>query len=498
MVRFIATLMVAAGILVGQAPKFDRTTATTAAEAFCPECWKFTSEGSGLDMEGRCLACGKKPVMVEAGMLTWVWCPAHQGWHRKACAKTPPQLPSGSIAILFPQGSLRATSGAYCPADRILLGIENLAMPCPVCTRPLTKAESVQDRWYWCSTERLWRSAPCSMNHLRHCCTQRKGAILAYPFELPMPHPISYEAPAPKGMLVAPEWLVTHLDEPHIVVLHIGFDPGPPVTFGRDSFYDGHIPGARPVAWQELTCTRGGIPNQLAPADELLALVRGQSIDVDDRIVLYDTGLGLEAARAYFTLDYLGLAENAAILDGGWSRWRALGYPKSRSFVDPGEPSGFVPNLRPEVKVTLSEAKDLSRMAKLSPPSVVLLDARRESEYTGMQAGRGIRRAGHIPGAVSLSWERMIVSKSNPVMKGEAELRELFVRAGARPGMRIMTYCRSGTEAPLLYFVAKYLEYTVQMYEGSYGEWCAAPDTSTEGYWETEVTPWEGASSVRD
>src|SRR6185369_10694023 len=97
------------------------------------------------------------------------------------------------------------------------------------------------------------------------------------------------------------------LDDPHLAVIHVGFDPADPSAAARPGYFDGHIPGARHLAWQEITLTRNGISNEMPPAEQLVKMVRSLGIDTDDRIVLYDTGWGLEAARAYVTLDYLGL-----------------------------------------------------------------------------------------------------------------------------------------------------------------------------------------------
>ena len=43
------------------------------------------------------------------------------------------------------------------------------------------------------------------------------------------------------------------------------------------------------------------------------------------RVVIYGNPVG--ASRLFFTLDYLGLGDRAALLDGGLAKWRAEGRP---------------------------------------------------------------------------------------------------------------------------------------------------------------------------
>src|ERR1051325_7412045 len=127
--------------------------------------------------------------------------------------------------------------------------------------------------------------------------------------------------PLRKEMLVTTEWLAAHLHDPDLVVLSVGSAP---------EFYSkGHIPNARQILLSEIAVTRDGIPNEL-PADAVLEKVfAAAGVGNGSRIVLYGERSNLLAARAYFTLDYLGLAQKAALLDGGVEKWRAEQRPLS-------------------------------------------------------------------------------------------------------------------------------------------------------------------------
>lgn len=270
-------------------------------------------------------------------------------------------------------------------------------------------------------------------------------------------------------MLVSTGWLAGRLDDPKVVVLHIARE--------RAHYDEGHVPGARFVAWGEITATRGGIPNELAPAADLRKLFERLGVGDEARIVLYGDSAGLSAARAYFTLDYLGHGHRAALLDGGLEKWRAERRAVSTEAPEV-KPAPFTPRVRAEAVVGLDVVRDLSWVAtNVSTPDVALVDARPEEEYTGAKPGDGVARGGHIPGAANLFWMRNLVSRENPVMRPAAELRTLYEAAGAAAGRKVVTYCRTGGQASHAYFTARYLGYDVVLYDGSFYEWSNAEGT---------------------
>ena len=289
---------------------------------------------------------------------------------------------------------------------------------------------------------------------------QADGQVRAYQKE---------KAPSVRSeMIVSTVWLVAHLNDPKVVILH--------VARARAHYDEGHIPGARFAGWDEITATRDGVPNELAPVADLQKLFARLGVGDDARIVLYGDSSGLSAARAYFTLDYLGHGERAALLDGGLEKWKAERRAVSTDLVEP-KMAPFTPRVRASAIVDHDVVRDLSWTAtKLASPSVVLIDARPVEEYEGTKPGEGVPRGGHIPGAANVFWMQNVVSKENPALRSVAELRKLYEEAGALRGRTVVTYCRTGGQASHAYFTLKYLGYDVVMYDGSFFEW-----SNTEG-----------------
>jgi thiosulfate/3-mercaptopyruvate sulfurtransferase len=263
-------------------------------------------------------------------------------------------------------------------------------------------------------------------------------------------------------MLVSTEWLAKHLDDSKVVVLHVARDKA-----GYDA---GHVPGARMLLWTEMATTRDGVANELPPPADLEKLFERLGIGDRARVVLYGENAGIFAARAYFTLDYLGHGDRTALLDGGLEKWKAEGRPVSTEAVEP-KPAPFTARVRPEVVVGRDAVRDISKAAAQPASSrTALVDARPPEHYT----------QGHIPGAGNAYWMQGVESKENPVLRSEAELRRLYETAGARKGKPVVTYCQTGGQAAHSYFALKYLGYKVAMYDGSFAEWSAAKDAPVE------------------
>ena len=269
-------------------------------------------------------------------------------------------------------------------------------------------------------------------------------------------------APAVRSnMLVSTDWLSQHLADQRLVILH--------VSGNRTAFDAGHIPGARFVPLSDLVVTRDGIPNELpAPAD-LKKVLEAAGVSDDSRVILYGDASVLPATRAYFTFDYLGHGEQAALLDGGLEKWRSEGKSLSKDVVTPA-PGHFTPQLKADIVVQMDAVKQMSSKPAAATAEI-LLDARPAADYRG-------EKGAHIPGAVNSYWMDSQASKDNQALRSEAALRTLYESLGVTPDKKVVTYCNSGMQASQSYFTLKYLGYDVKRYDGSMSEWNAKGGTT--------------------
>ncbi|MEO8052676.1 MAG: sulfurtransferase [Acidobacteriota bacterium] len=257
-------------------------------------------------------------------------------------------------------------------------------------------------------------------------------------------------------MLVSTDWLAKNQADAKVVILH--------VAANRTAYDAGHIPGSHFVGLPELVVVRDGIPNELPPVADLKKVFEAAGVSDDSRVILYGDVSVLPATRAYFTLDYLGHGDQAALLDGGLEKWRAEGRMLSKE-TTMAAAGHFTPHVNSKLVVQIDEVKQLSSKPA-SAQSAVLLDARPAADFNG-------EKGEHIPGAVNQFWMANQASQKDQSLKTDAALLALYEKLGVTPDKPVVTYCHSGMQATQAYFTLKHLGYDVRLYDGSMSEWTA-------------------------
>lgn len=258
-------------------------------------------------------------------------------------------------------------------------------------------------------------------------------------------------------LLVTPSWLAAHLDDPELVLLHVG---------EADEYAAAHIPGARLVRMEDVSTGHdAGEPMlQTLPPDELRGRLETLGISDGSRIVVYYGNDWVSpATRIVFALDHAGLGARTSLLDGGMQAWRAAGNPVTDRVPPPRR--GRLSRLRPR-KLVVDAAWVLRN---LRTPGVAVVDGRAAVFYDGVRASR--QRHGHIAGARSIPFTA--VTDERLRLRSPAELAALFRDAGIRPGDTIVAYCHIGQQATAVLFAARTLGYDVRLYDGSFEEWGA-------------------------
>jgi thiosulfate/3-mercaptopyruvate sulfurtransferase len=258
-------------------------------------------------------------------------------------------------------------------------------------------------------------------------------------------------------VLVDAEWLADHQDVEELIVVH--------VDQRQESYEEGHIPGARFLPWNRITAESETGPT-IPPVELLILVLSDLGIHDDTYVVVY--GPPLFAARAWATLDYVGIGHRAALLDGGLEAWKAEGLPLSTTSADAR--TGTL-SLWPERQRVVDADWIVER---LDDPSMVFIDARTPAEFTGEDGGRnGQFIPGHIPGAKNIPWQELVISSEDSRLIPEAELRARFEAAGAGPDRTVVVYCGTGVRASVAYFVSRMLGYERRLYDGSWTDWSA-------------------------
>ncbi len=266
-------------------------------------------------------------------------------------------------------------------------------------------------------------------------------------------------------LLVSPAWLKENLNDPKLVLFHVGPKP----DFDKE-----HLPGAQLVAPQDFSIPRaeGALLLQLLPVDALRDKLQSLGVSDDSRVVVYFGSDWMSpTTRVYFSLDAAGLGERASVLDGGMPAWKAAGGATTDEVKAP-KPGKITVKPRPELVIGLDDVR-----GGLAKSSIDLIDARNSEFFDGTSPG-SMPRAGHIPGAHSIPFASLATTDLK--MKTEAEISDIFKAAGVKQGDTVVSYCHIGQQATMVYFAAKRLGFPARVYDGSWDEWSRKDELPVE------------------
>jgi thiosulfate/3-mercaptopyruvate sulfurtransferase len=259
-----------------------------------------------------------------------------------------------------------------------------------------------------------------------------------------------------KPVLVSANWLEGRLRDPGLAVVHVGT--------GKAEYDAGHLPGARFLPLSAVSVTVDGLNAQLAPLAQIDSVIESLGISDGQHVILY--GQPIAVARAFVTLEGVGLRGNLSVLDGGIDSWRESRRAVIREAVTTSRGS-FTPRTESNIvdAAWVNERGDKAGFR--------ILDARAPEFFLGVSPG-ATARPGHIPGARNVPFSSLTGELTT--MRDQGKIRRLFEEAGVAKGDTVVTYCHLGMQASLLYLAARSQGFTVRLYDGSWEDWAKRPE----------------------
>ncbi len=269
---------------------------------------------------------------------------------------------------------------------------------------------------------------------------------------------------------ITSDYLKAHLNDKNLVVLD---------TTDAATYAKGHIPTARRADislfrhWVDKTYLLMNSPKEIQEA------ARKLGINNDSYVVIYGHNKDKELLKS----SYIALAlivngfKNISILDGGFGDWmyEFEGEKDAISKTTPKYKTGnFTAKFNPNILVDLAYVK--AHIHK-----VPMIEARPKVYFTGEKKSHGVKRLGHIEGAMSSYWRDKF--NLDDTLKSDEELQKIFVgKHKLNPNKEVIAYCTGGLEASMNWYVlTQYLGYKdVKLYDASMKEWGNRDDTPME------------------
>jgi thiosulfate/3-mercaptopyruvate sulfurtransferase len=265
--------------------------------------------------------------------------------------------------------------------------------------------------------------------------------------------------------IVDADWLAAHRDGVVVADVRWYLDD----RDGRTAYDAGHLPGAVFVDLDRDLAAPGSPAagrHPLPAPEDFAAAMERLGIGDDDTVVAYDDQGGVMAARLVWMLRATG--HDAALLDGGIGAYD--GPLETAAAPTPVAPKRFAPRPWPADRVASPE--------DAADPANVVIDARQRERYLG-EPNALDPRAGHIPGARSLSARENVDSEGRflPV----DDLRRRLAAAGIDGAAPVVSYCGSGVTACHNLLVVEHAGLPPgRLYPGSWSQWASDPNLPVE------------------
>lgn len=251
----------------------------------------------------------------------------------------------------------------------------------------------------------------------------------------------------PKTDFVSTDWLADHLHD--VVVVDMAWQVGgftPEGARGKktnlDFYREGHIPGSRPLDHDRLGSPNlphlrtSGVKLSYPSGTQFAAAVGALGIDAETLVVISDSyGGHMGAPRGWWLFKTNGHPD-VWILEGGFNKWRAEGYPVETGLPPEFSPRTYIPG---PLEGRIADYRMMTSL--MHRPAFQAVDLREEEELYDP--------AERIPGARNVPWYTLLTQAATEganwlVFQSETGMREAIDRAGVNLAFPTISTCRFG------------------------------------------------------
>lgn len=254
-----------------------------------------------------------------------------------------------------------------------------------------------------------------------------------------------------ESLRISPEELRQQINDKQLIILD---------TRKKNDYDVGHIKNAInfPVA---ITYANQKVNGQIQQPTQMQNYLRQAGISLNSKVVIYDGGQLVDAARVFWTLEVYGL-QNVKVLDHGFNYWLSKNFPISQNtpVIKSSQYIATINHQRLASKFTTQLA--------INNSNKIVIDARSQPAYKGETSVA--KRFGHIPSAINVPFGHNINHDSEfSTIKPIQELKKIY--SDIPLGKKVIIYCKIGRVSSTNYFALRELGHDVSNYDASWREW---------------------------